>query len=128
MGKYVSKYKKRFLRWKKTTRNHVERMKAIGTWHKLPRLTWMEWKGRLDEFQNHCGYCLKKFNPDVLWLEHIVGIHEHGLHRIENVIPSCQLCNQKKGNKTLWDFQQITTEELFSRIKEHLEQCECKDK
>jgi 5-methylcytosine-specific restriction endonuclease McrA len=121
LAKYQSKYKKRFLRWKKTTRNHVARMKAIGTWHGLPRLTWNEWKARLVEFDNRCGYCLEQFDPDVLWLEHIVGIGEGGPHRIENVIPTCQLCNQTKGNKTLWEFKEITVEELFQRVRDKID-------
>ena len=95
-------------------------MKNEGTWHGLPRLTWMEWKQRLEDFDYRCGYCLEKFDEDTLWLEHIVGIKEGGPHRIENVIPSCQLCNQQKGNKTLWEFQHITVEELFSRMQEHI--------
>jgi hypothetical protein len=99
----------------------VARLKAIGKWHGLPRLTWMEWKTRLAEFDNRCGYCLDQFPEDALWIEHIVGIGDGGEHRIHNVIPSCQLCNQTKGNKTLWDFQHITVEELFSRMQEHLE-------
>ncbi len=118
---YVSKYKRRFLKWKKTTRNHVSRMKLAGTWHKLPRLTWNEWKQRLEEFDYRCGYCLEKFPEDDLWMEHIVGINDGGEHRLHNVIPSCQLCNQTKGDKTLWDYQHITIEDLFARMHKHLD-------
>lgn len=121
MAKYTSKYQKRFLRWKKTTRNHVERLKEAGHWHGLPRLTWFEWKQRIAEFDSRCGYCLEKFDEDLLWLEHIVGVNDGGPHRLPNVIPSCQKCNQQKGSKSLWDFQQITVEELFQRMNDHLE-------
>ena len=117
----VSKYKKRFLRWKKTTRNHVARMKRQGTWHGLPRLPDSEWKQRLEEFDYRCGYCLMKFDEDVLWLEHVVGIGQGGTHRLENVIPTCQLCNQTKGDKSLEDFQGITLPQLFQRMKDHLD-------
>lgn len=120
--KYQSKYKKRFLRWKKTTRNHVQRLKVLGKWHGLPRLTWMEWRKRLEEFDFRCAYCLDQFPEDALWLEHIVGIKEGGTHRIENVVPACQLCNQQKGDKTLWEFKQITVEELFQRVEEKVKE------
>lgn len=119
---YQSKYKKRFLRWKKTCRNHIQRMKAIGTWHGLPRLTYTEWKNRLIEFQFRCAYCLQQFPEENLWLEHIVGIKEGGEHRIHNVVPTCQLCNQTKGDKTLWEFQRITSEQLFTRMKIKVEE------
>lgn len=119
--RYQSKYKKRFLRWKKSVRNHMARLKAEGHWHGLPRITWMEWKNRLIEFDYRCGYCLEKFDEECLWLEHIVGIKEGGEHRIHNVIPTCQLCNQQKGEKTLWEFQHITIEQLFERIKQKVE-------
>jgi 5-methylcytosine-specific restriction endonuclease McrA len=117
---YQSKYKKRFLRWKKNVRNHTARMKRAGTWHGLPRLTYVEWKSRLEEFDYRCGYCLLKFEEETLWLEHIVGVAEGGEHRLHNVIPSCQLCNQTKGDKSLMDFQGITRNQLFQRMKDHL--------
>lgn len=120
--KYQSKYKKRFLKWKKTTRNHVARLKLAGHWHGLPRLTWKEWKKRLVEFDYRCGYCLQKFDEDNLWLEHIVGVGEGGPHRIENCIPACQKCNQQKGDKTLWEFQQITVEDLFQRMADFIKE------
>jgi len=95
-------------------------MKLEGTWHGLPRLTYSEWKNRLIEFDYRCGYCLEKFDEDTLWLEHIVGIKEGGPHRLPNVIPSCPKCNQTKGDKTLWEYQQITIEDLFKRMKDFL--------
>lgn len=118
---YVSKYKKRFLRFKKLTRNHLSRMKAIGT--HVPgskRLSFFEWKARLEEFDFRCGYCLQQFPEENLWLEHIVGIKEGGQHHIDNCIPACQLCNQTKGDKTLFDFQGLTREALFARIHAHV--------
>jgi len=80
----------------------------------------MEWKARLVEFDYRCAYCLEKFEEDVLWLEHIIGINDGGEHRISNVIPSCQLCNQTKGNKSLWEFKQITVEQLFERVRDKI--------
>lgn len=81
----------------------------------------MEWKQRIKEFDSRCGYCLEKFDEDDLWLEHIVGVNDGGEHRLANVIPTCPKCNQQKGNKTLWEFKQITVEQLFQRVKDHIE-------
>lgn len=116
MAKRLSEFKKRQLWWRKTTRNHLERLKKAGHWHPLPRLTLKEWLGRWEEMDHRCIYCLEQFESirDV-WVEHLVGISDGGMHRIENCVPACPPCNQKKGNKKLEEFTGIGSPEEFIR-------------
>jgi 5-methylcytosine-specific restriction endonuclease McrA len=88
--------------WKKTTQNHMKRVE-----HGLPRLTFRQWKMRLEEYENSCAYCgVKKEDPMDLWIEHLQPLSKGGFHRIENVVPACQECNQRKGDLTLEEFRE----------------------
>lgn len=86
--------------WKKTTQNHMKRVK-----HGPPRLTLMQWIKRVKEFDNTCAYCGQK--PDegeLLEIEHLIPLSRGGYHRIENVVPACPTCNKKKGQMTYEEF------------------------
>ena len=128
MGRRLSAFKVQQLWWRKTTRNHVERLKAIGKWHGLPRLTLREWKERWEQFDHRCCYCLKQFDVirDV-WIEHLVGIKEGGAHRIENCVPACPKCNQTKGDKTLEEFVGMGPEEFLKVQLEKIKEMRIKE-
>jgi 5-methylcytosine-specific restriction endonuclease McrA len=114
MGRKLSAFKIKQLWWRKTTRNHIERLKAVGKWHGLPRLTLAEWTQRYEQFDHRCAYCLQKFDTiRDLWIEHLVGVGEGGTHRVENCVPACPKCNQQKGSKALVDFCGLTVAEFI---------------
>lgn len=85
--------------WKKTTQNHMKRVT-----HGPPRLTLKEWLERLEEFEHCCAYCGDELEG-MGWIEHLQPLSRGGVHRKENVVPSCQSCNQRKGDMTLEEFQ-----------------------
>lgn len=50
---------------------------------------------------NHtCAYCLKNFKQSELSIDHIIPKCQGGLNTWENLITSCNKCNNKKGGRT----------------------------
>ena len=64
----------------------------------ISTLTFQEWEDVLIEFNHKCAYCNNKTE---LVKEHIIPISKGGNNIRENVVPSCGICNSKKGNKVL---------------------------
>lgn len=73
--------------------------------HGPPRLTLVEWKQRLEDFEHCCAYCGEVFDkqrqPEI---EHLIPLSRGGVHRVENVVPACGDCNKKKGTMTYEEF------------------------
>lgn len=88
--------------WKKTTQNHMKRVT-----HGPPRLTLLEWKERLEEFDHKCAYCGEgPKEGEWLELEHLTPLTREGLHRKENVVPACATCNKQKGTMTFEEYKE----------------------
>lgn len=88
--------------WKKTTQNHMKRVT-----HGPPRLTLLEWKERLEEFDHKCAYCGQSPEEgEWLELEHLTPLTREGLHRKENVVPACATCNKQKGTMTFEEYKE----------------------
>jgi 5-methylcytosine-specific restriction endonuclease McrA len=47
-----------------------------------------------------CQYCLKKFHPDKLTLDHVLPKSRGGPTTWENIVACCDECNGKKGSRT----------------------------
>lgn len=47
-----------------------------------------------------CQYCYKKFTHSKLTLDHVIPKSRGGQKTWQNLVTSCERCNQKKGNKT----------------------------
>ena len=60
-------------------------------------LTLEEWEKTLKYFDFRCAYCGKKNKK--LVHEHVIALEIGGWHTKENVVPSCQQCNRRKGRK-----------------------------
>ena len=60
-------------------------------------VTSSEWRRKLEEFGRCCAYC----GNDRLALtqDHVVPLSRGGLHHIDNIVPACQPCNSRKGNR-----------------------------
>lgn len=66
------------------------------------KITGVEWRDRLIEFNGHCAYCLRPTEkPEA---EHMQPVSRGGLNVIDNVVPACQSCNGKKHTKNLLEF------------------------
>lgn len=50
---------------------------------------------------NHtCQYCLEKFKPAELTLDHVIPLSRGGWDGWDNVVVACRTCNNKKGDLT----------------------------
>ena len=67
----------------------------------IPRSTRREVYKR-DEFT--CQYCLRRFAPTELTIDHLVPLDRGGLDEITNYVTCCKPCNQKKANLPIEKF------------------------
>lgn len=59
----------------------------------------------LNSYNNKCIYCaVDVFRGINLHLDHKVPLSRNGDHTLENLVPSCKVCNLKKGTKTFEEF------------------------
>lgn len=68
---------------------------------KLPKRTTRLGKRNIiirDEYS--CQYCLKKFAPSSLTLDHIIPKSKGGTSKWENLVAACKKCNTKKADRT----------------------------
>lgn len=64
--------------------------------------TKIEWEFIKAFFNFRCFYCDKE--GLILQIEHMIPISRGGSHTAENIVPSCGICNMKKGTKTFEEF------------------------
>lgn len=63
-------------------------------------LTAQEWVDILKEYKFKCAYCGKEFTLfDKATKDHVIPISKGGNNTKENVVPACQSCNSKKGDR-----------------------------
>lgn len=106
---YYTKNKELVLAQKKEyhKKNHaavminVKRRKARIRGATIIPFTADQWQRTLEEFNYRCAYCS---GSGPLVQDHVVPIVKGGLHSIDNVVPACQPCNNKKYDKSLLEF------------------------
>ncbi len=54
-----------------------------------------------------CGYCGTPLPPSALTLDHRVPIARGGAFNLENLLPSCFVCNERKGCLTEEEYRQL---------------------
>lgn len=72
------------------------------------------------QFKNTCAYCDKQ-NPDT-W-DHVVPLSKGGLDLIENIVPCCRSCNNKKQAQNLSQWypkQEFFCDENFEKVLTHV--------
>ncbi len=75
-------------------REYVARRKAAPGQHSEA-----QWQARLAEFRHLCAYCGAGHLP--LVREHVVPVSAGGTNDIANLVPACQPCNARKGDRPL---------------------------
>jgi 5-methylcytosine-specific restriction endonuclease McrA len=60
-------------------------------------LTQREWAVVLEQFENRCAYCGR---DGKMTMDHVIPITQDGPHAMENVVPACGACNDRKGART----------------------------
>lgn len=58
-----------------------------------------EWRDCLEEHDHRCAYCLHRVS---LTMDHVIPVSAGGRNEISNIVPACQPCNSRKGNKHIW--------------------------
>lgn len=61
-----------------------------------------------DKTGGRCWYCGVKLNPwKTFCVDHVVPQSEGGGPEVENLVPSCKVCNEKKGIRSVEEFRSI---------------------
>ena len=58
-----------------------------------------------NKYNGHCAYCGKKIEFDDMTIDHILATSKGGSNDLANTIPSCQLCNNQKADRTIEEFR-----------------------
>lgn len=58
-----------------------------------------------NKYNGHCAYCGKKIEFDDMTIDHILATSKGGSNDLTNTIPSCQLCNNQKADRTIEEFR-----------------------
>lgn len=78
-----------------------------------------DWKKTKSYFSQRCVYCNAETE---LLIEHAIPINKEklGEHRLGNLVPSCKLCNSKKGGS---DFREFLGEKIehIKKIEEYMD-------
>jgi len=93
--------------WIKTNkgRAYLQRNNIVRRTNKeniINTLTSNEWLDILETYNYRCAYCGIDFDENTLPVrDHVIPISKGGDNTKENVVPSCVICNSKKGNRIL---------------------------
>jgi 5-methylcytosine-specific restriction endonuclease McrA len=78
-----------------------------------------DWKSTKDYFANKCVYCGAETKLEI---DHAIPMNKEklGEHKLGNLVPSCQQCNNNKGGK---DFREFLGENVasISKIEEYMD-------
>lgn len=66
-----------------------------------------EWDSKVVEYNNRCAYCgvtleensSGSYNPNGVTKEHVIALENDGSNYINNLVPACRICNDRKGTK-----------------------------
>jgi 5-methylcytosine-specific restriction endonuclease McrA len=78
-----------------------------------------DWNSTKEYFSYRCAYCDTETK---LLMEHAIPINKEklGEHRLGNLVPSCNLCNQNKGSKDFREFLGANATAI-SKIEEYMD-------
>lgn len=72
-------------------------------------LTPEQWSAILDLFDQRCAYCAA--DDVALTQDHLIPLANGGAHSESNVVPACQPCNSRKGNRPAPPFHPMFQQE-----------------
>lgn len=98
----------RTLRASRTSHATAQHIPARNWLVKLPKNTsstdlsqFMNRRDIYNKYDGHCAYCGKKIEFDDMTIDHIVPSSKGGVNTLDNTIPSCQLCNNQKADRSV---------------------------
>ena len=66
-----------------------------------------EWEAKVKQYNYRCFYCGLKMNR--LSKDHIIPVAHGGTDTIDNIVPACMRCNQRKHTQALAEFKSGST-------------------
>ncbi len=93
------------------------RSRATGT-----RFTSAEWRDLLIEHGHRCRYCDTPDSVARLTADHAIPLSRGGSNLIENIVPACLSCNDRKGTKTEEEYVALILSRIQSEVSDLLEQ------
>ncbi len=101
---------------------NARRAKYFGTVSNVPAAEWERW---CDAFGRRCAYCGLQLKTPVL--EHVVPLSRGGSDTMDNVVPSCMVCNRRKGTRTPYEWlrSEGKQDEFTQRVMAALEVYRC---
>ena len=92
-------------RWRANNRDkdHATQQRRRAAKLAAPRVdfTAAEWEQLKQQYHNQCAYCDATVS---LTQDHIVPLSKGGSHTLTNILPACQSCNSRKGNRSVYAF------------------------
>ena len=70
-----------------------------------------------NKYDGHCAYCGNKIEYKDMQVDHIIPQRVNGSNDIENLMPSCRICNHYKRGYTLYQFKEWLLAGIIERIK-----------
>lgn len=71
-----------------------------------------------NKYDGHCAYCGNKIEYKDMQVDHIIPQREKGsTNDIENLMPSCRMCNHYKRGYSLYQFKEWLLAGIIERIK-----------
>ena len=75
----------------------VERRRARLKGNTIVPFTKSQWLAKVASYGGRCAYC---DNGLYEHMDHVIAVANGGPHSLDNLVPACQPCNDKKGAKT----------------------------
>lgn len=119
---YYEKNKDKRQKYHKTKRRQKRRSQVMKQWHELnpeanrtyrarqraaeagvvgDNYTAIEWRELQEYYEFHCLSCLKQEPEIKLHADHVIPLDRGGSNAITNIQPLCEICNKRKGTKTI---------------------------
>jgi hypothetical protein len=70
-----------------------------------------------DKYDGHCAYCGDKISIKDMQVDHIIPKRINGTDDLENLNPSCRLCNHYKRAETIDVFRDWKLDGLIERLR-----------
>jgi hypothetical protein len=77
-----------------------------------------QWQGKFFRCGMRCFYCLKPLTLQEATKEHLTPQARGGADTIDNIVPACKACNEKKGDMTEPEFRTTFSKafEILTRV------------
>jgi 5-methylcytosine-specific restriction endonuclease McrA len=99
--------------WKNWQKKRIEHHAAVAKRKGAAgRYTRQEWTQLLSAYNYRCAYCDRRVTRKSASADHAIPLSRGGTNWIENIIPACLSCNQRKSS--------LTAQEFLKRIRKDI--------